>query len=167
MTDSKLGKSILITIGIFIIAVNNTHCWPIKKQDDWELINEPKFKAGDEIVNIYRKHLNGDSRSWKIYQITNDKYIFTDGSFIYIQDQNNWVLNTDKFDITTLKPFKSKVLVRNYESDYWKPATFGFAGKDKNAPFYVEGGNFFSKCIPYEGNEHLLGTTNDCNEYYK
>ena len=25
---------------------NNTHCWPIQKQDDWELINEPKFKVG-------------------------------------------------------------------------------------------------------------------------
>ena len=128
---------------------------------------EPKFKAGDEIVNIYRKHLNGDSRSWKIYQITNDKYIFTDGSFIYIQDQNNWVLSTDKFDITTLKPFKSKVLVRNWNSDYWKPAIFGFTEKNKNAPFYVEGGNFFNKCIPYEGNEHLLSTTKDCDEYYK
>lgn len=137
------------------------------QQDKWELINEPKFKVGDVIVNNYRKRLNGDSRSWKIHQITNDKYIFTDGSFIYIQDQNNWVLSTDKFDITTLKPFKSKVLVRNYDSDYWKPATFGFAGKDKNAPFCVEGGNFFNKCIPYEGNEHLLHSRNDCDDYYK
>ena len=34
---------------------NNTHCWPIKKQDDWELINEPKFKAlkTQEEINNY------------------------------------------------------------------------------------------------------------------
>lgn len=23
------------------------------------------------------------------------------------------------------------------------------------------------QCIPYKGNEHLLGTTNDCNDFYK
>ena len=23
------------------------------------------------------------------------------------------------------------------------------------------------QCIPYKGNEHLLGTTNDCDEFYK
>ena len=25
----------------------------------------------------------------------------------------------------------------------------------------------YQKCIPFEGNEHLLGTSNDCDEYYK
>lgn len=67
-----------------------------------------------------------------------------------------------------MKPFKSEVLVRNYKSDYWKPAIFGFTEKDKNDPSYVVvGGNFYYKCIPYEGNEHLLGTTDDCDDYYK
>lgn len=28
-------------------------------------------------------------------------------------------------------------------------------------------GSGFYQCIPYEDNEHLLGTTNDCDEYYK
>ena len=23
------------------------------------------------------------------------------------------------------------------------------------------------QCIPYKGNEHLLGTTNDCDDFYK
>ena len=25
----------------------------------------------------------------------------------------------------------------------------------------------YSQCIPYEGNEHLVGKTDDCDEYYK
>lgn len=31
----------------------------------------------------------------------------------------------------------------------------------------VSGGEYFQQCIPYEGNEHLLGTTNDCDKFYK
>lgn len=27
--------------------------------------------------------------------------------------------------------------------------------------------SYFQQCIPYEGNEHLLGTTDDCDDYYK
>ena len=29
------------------------------------------------------------------------------------------------------------------------------------------GYNKYKQCIPYEGNEHLLGTTDDCDDYYK
>ena len=28
-------------------------------------------------------------------------------------------------------------------------------------------GTYYNQCIPYEGNEHLLGTTNDCDDFYK
>lgn len=127
----------------------------------------PKFKVGDVIQNE-------DEYKVKITEVNVEDECYEYESMIAkgiggigFIDQDNWKLVPNKFDITTLKPFKSKVLVRNYGSDYWKPATFGFTGKDKNAPFCVEGGNFFNKCIPYEGNEHLLGTTDDCDEFYK
>ena len=29
------------------------------------------------------------------------------------------------------------------------------------------GGFSVKQCIPYEGNEYLIGTTNECNDYYK
>ena len=29
------------------------------------------------------------------------------------------------------------------------------------------GGSYYYQCIPYEGNEYLLDTTNDCDNYYK
>ena len=72
-----------------------------------------------------------------------------------------------KFDITTLVPFESRVLVREMNCT-WLPAIFGFHNKkDKVYPFCVVGGEWYTECIPYEGNEHLLGKEEDCDEFYK
>ena len=73
----------------------------------------------------------------------------------------------NKFDITTLKPFESRVLVRDHKLQKWYPATWGFYDFDSQDYKFILVGDIARCCIPYEGNEHLLGTTNDCNEYYK
>ena len=85
-----------------------------------------------------------------------------------------WELAPNKFDITNLIPFESKVLVRDMAGDMggdatWYPAIWGCTGIPKidTYPYIVVGGVGFEQCIPYEGNEHLRGTTNDCAEYYK
>ena len=73
----------------------------------------------------------------------------------------------DKFDINTLVPFESKVLVRDGQTK-WLPAIWGFYNEDNSSyPYGVVGGGSFNYCIPYNGNEHLRGTTNDCDDYYK
>ncbi len=129
----------------------------------------PKFKVGDRIIKR-----DSIVNSWIVNSVSSEYYGLKspNGSecigVMSIAEQDEYELVPTKFDITTLKPFKSEVLVRNYKSDYWKPAIFGFTEKDKNAPFYVVvGGNFYYNCIPYEGNEHLLGKTDDCDDYYK
>lgn len=125
----------------------------------------PIFKVGDKIVKK-----NGIEVPILITGVGDKYYWFTTENsteVLPIAEQDDWELVTNKFDINTLKPFESKVLVRNCDSAYWKPAIFGFIERDKNDPFYVVGGNFFNKCIPYEGNEHLLGIRKDCDEYYK
>lgn len=127
-----------------------------------EKLVEPKFKVGDRI-----RHKTCIRQENIVTEIKDNNYILDDELALTFISQDEYELVPTKFDINTLKPFESRVLVRNYNSDYWKPAIFGFSGKDKNVPFCVEGGNFFNKCIPYEGNEHLLGTTKDCDEYYK
>lgn len=88
-------------------------------------------------------------------------------------------LTSNKFDITTLVPFESRVLVRDsidgieeYDGEcsaVWRPAVFGIYAKDIDDayPFGVVGGCYFRYCIPYEGNEHLLGKTEDCDDFYK
>lgn len=56
------------------------------------------------------------------------------------------------------EPF-DKVLVRDHEEQAWYANCFShYRGNDKNFPYACLGNNF-RYCIPYEGNEHLLGTT--------
>lgn len=56
-----------------------------------------------------------------------------------------------------LKPF-DKVLVRDSASDKWRANLFGYIGKDR---YYCCAFAKWIYCIPYEGNESLLGTTKD------
>lgn len=74
-------------------------------------------------------------------------------------------LKKEKFDITTLKPF-DEVLVRDNNEQKWTVDMFSFYDKTLIYPFNCIG-HYVNQCIPYESNEHLLGTTNDCDEYYK
>ena len=74
-------------------------------------------------------------------------------------------LKKDKFDITTLKPF-DKVLVRQCDIDCWRPALWGRSTTNKNFPFITSFG-VTSRAIPFKNNEWLVGTTDDCDDYYK
>lgn len=56
-----------------------------------------------------------------------------------------------------LKPF-DKVLVRDSKSDNWRANLFGYI--DKDGYYRCVYANWVY-CIPYAGNEHLLGTTKD------
>lgn len=57
-----------------------------------------------------------------------------------------------------LKPF-DKVLVRDNEDDIWEVSLFGY--KDGELYYRCDNGITWIQCIPYDGNEHLLGTTNN------
>lgn len=69
----------------------------------------------------------------------------------------------NKFDITTLKPF-DKVLYRMHNNDTWLAGFYNVCIKNK---IFIIGLEAIPYCIPYEGNQHLLGTTNDCDDFYK
>lgn len=62
-----------------------------------------------------------------------------------------------------LKPFQ-KVLVRDDKADIWKPDLFGLEDSTKEEFRYMGMVAFWKYCIPYEGNEHLLGTSRDPEE---
>lgn len=86
---------------------------------------------------------------------------------IAFREQDNWELVPNKFDITTLKPF-DKVLVRDGDNETWVNAFFGFRDTvTYKVCTFVTGNENWHQCIPYKGNEHLLGTNNDCDEFYK
>lgn len=74
-----------------------------------------------------------------------------DWSKFWVSDQV-----TDQGSKPRLKPF-DKVLVRDGDQYEWQ-CNF-FSGMDKEN-FYLCVSARWEQCIPYEGNEHLLGTTN-------
>lgn len=68
------------------------------------------------------------------------------------------------YDIANLKPF-DKVLVRDRNDEPWRIAFYGYYNEEAHYSHFV--GTCWSKqCIPFEGNEHLLGTTEPCGEEF-
>lgn len=132
-----------------------------------EKLIEPKFKVGNKI-----KEINSNEDVVLITDITDDYYIveteYCMKVAISMNMQNNYELVPNKFDISTLVPFESKVLVRDYTNHAWLPALWGiYKDNDDSSYPYKLVGTMSRYCIPYEGNEHLLGTSNDCSEFYK
>lgn len=80
-----------------------------------------------------------------------------------IEERFNGKLNPNTLEIEpvkqecTFEPF-DKVLVRDYDTTKWKSDLFSYLDETR-ALKYVCVGNNWKQCIPYEGNEHLLGTS--------
>jgi hypothetical protein len=127
----------------------------------------PKFKVGDRV----RSTIVNSGNIYTVLKVEASQYVVkknneTGNCNIYFDEENNFELVPNKFDINTLVPFESKVLVRHSETSIWMPAIFG--GYDMpNLYYYAVGGTWWKYCIPYKGNEHLRGTADDCNDFYK
>ena len=146
---------------LFKAIKENGFKWNEETKTLEELI-EPKFKVGDMI------RLKNGGSIIKVTSINSDNSICVNGMSwtIKIKQQDNYELVSNKFDINTLVPFESKVLVRESKTDVWQPAFYGFFNQH-NKRFYTTT-NTWSMCIPYnEDTKHLIGTTNDCEEFYK
>lgn len=67
----------------------------------------------------------------------------------YVEEQHNF------------KPF-DKVLVRDTDDEVWRPAFYADYDENLDDPYLIIGcfGGRYKQCIPFEGNEHLVGTTN-------
>ena len=147
---------------LFQAIKDNGYKWNAETKTLERLI-VPKFKVGDRVKTIYKDY------QYDIKEITDTHYTLVEviNKFQYtepITEDKNWELVPNKYDITTLKPFESRVLVRDVVHNEWEGAIFGrYDGKT----FFTIGGLDWKHCIPYEGNKHLLGTTDDCDEYYK
>lgn len=130
----------------------------------------PKFKVGDKIV----KKDDDPTKSWYVQGIdtycnSDYYYIITKGqvSNLHFKDQDEWEIIPNKFDISTLKAY-DKVLVRDTNEQVWVADLFSnVLDRPLGGYTFACVGHYPNQCIPYEGNEHLLGTNNDCDEYYK
>lgn len=149
----------------------------------------PEFKDGDIVCISGMGYLTYgivksiDYSSKKLeYYVLNDMSTLKFGDWLSFEDKQiqpitetqqiilfdalakkNKAWDSDKKVIVDLKPkveFKpfDKVLVRDNEDDIWEVSLFGY----KDELYYrCDNGIPWIQCIPYDGNEHLLGTTNN------
>lgn len=130
----------------------------------------PKFKVGDRIKT------KTSSYNYFVAEIRDNSYlaIYNHDEYPYLipfADEKCYELVPNKFDLSALKPYKSEILYRNSPGGYWKPAFWGAympqnSEQHSNHNFLTTDG-FVRYCIPFEGNEHLMGKQDDCSEYYK
>ena len=117
------------------------------------------------------------SQGIKTIPITKEgKYIlYYDGECTLFpsKDQRDWSKferfwdkpKAERFDPKTFQPF-DKVLGRDTNDNCWIALFFGHIGKGSHRA--VCGYFSWTQCIPYnEETKHLVGTKDDCPEYYK
>ena len=151
---------------LFDAIKTNGYKWN-EETKNLEMLVEAKFKVGDRIKarSEYKKYIT-DGYISTITSIKNGRYWAGMRAIEYINEQDDWELVPNKFDITTLKPF-DKVLVRADNKHRWSIQFFERLNNVLKDSFVCLGGVRYRQCIPYEGNEHLLNTANDCDDFYK
>ena len=125
----------------------------------------PKFKVGNRVkskINQYEYTIADIRKDVYIMNYATDKF----GYHVPFCNEDNFELIPNKFDINTLKPF-DKVLVRDNDIKEWCISFFSHCNGLETYKYSCINSYGYARCIPYEGNEHLLGTTNDCDDFYK
>ena len=126
-----------------------------------EKLIQPIFKAGNKVRNK-----NNHNIVFTITSIEEDYYGCGASKALWFDDQDKYELVPDKFDITTLKPF-DKVLVRDNDQGRWDITFYElYDNINISYPYRTLGGMIYKRCIPYKGNEHLMGLVKDCDAYY-
>lgn len=123
-------------------------------------IQEKLFELGFVWNSRNRKVTNEDypflyiSRN-KTIMCENDMSLFK--SHPYKEITANDILKIKVGEDTSLKPF-DRVLVRDFDEDVWCANLFSHCElDDSNYPFRTLYA-CYKQCIPYKGNEHLIGT---------
>lgn len=163
---------------------------PSKKMRDW---NKFAWKKGDILVSndgktnvifnkweddsyasFYGRHyLNNENKDkalyYKTFVCTTEMYSIANKDVAKdyissIEEKFGGKLNLKTLEIDKsqyqFKPFE-KVLVRDNRNEPWRAAFFSYINEYKR---YVTTSMAWKYCIPYEGNESLLGTIKDVKE---
>ena len=73
----------------------------------------------------------------------------------------------EKFDPKTFQPF-DKVLAKDYAKDVWTACLYSHHATELDDGWFVCDNTYWRFIIPYnDETKHLVGTKDDCPEYYK
>lgn len=119
---------------------------------------KPKFKLHDIIMrgsNLYGMRT--------IMHVNNEKmtYGLSFGKDIPFSEQDLWHLVDSHYFINNFKPFQ-KVLVRQDDDCPWRCDLYSH----KEKAWFFTTASCYRQCIPFEGNEKLVGTTKPCAQEY-
>lgn len=127
-----------------------------------EKLIKSKFKIGDKIRQKNQHEV------FLVSMVHNNHYLLDEKDIpLPFFAEDDYELVPNKFDITTLVPVESRVLVRDYDNRMWMPTFWGKRLEGNFNCSYLTTSGCYKYCIPYEENEHLLGTIDDCEEFYK
>ena len=137
---------------------------------------EPKFKPGDTIVNKTSVSMgDGCSTSGKIKKIEDGKYVFSDGSYMHISEQDSWELKLQGEQKPASKFKVGDWVVREFEDGYkdvGQITDIKFSCDRKTGEpsiyYYAQdiNGNYFNDGIDYyvKENDLHLWTIEDAKE---
>lgn len=147
-------------------VVRNPHNEMIAVFDGWANGDYTEFNT---TINYYKDHTFGEEKvcDTKCFVKANDeqKTLFIAAAEKHYGGKYNpETLQVDPVKVSkpmcSFKPF-DKVLVRCNEDSVWRCELFSHYNTfNKQCP-YVCLSSVYKYCIPYEGNQHLLGTTNN------
>ena len=139
---------------VIFIGVRNTKHYPI----------ELRYYS-DEYESPLITYVTKDGKEW--FDCNGECILFPS------KDQRDWSKferfwdkpKVEKFDVNTLHPF-DKVLTRCDNSEKWDIDLFGYFDNLYKGVCCLDA--YLQMCIPYnEETKHLVGTKNDCPDYYK
>lgn len=133
--------------------IYNEECllFPSKDNRDWNTM-KPKFKKMDDLSLCFSTKIIEER-----FATEEEKQLF-----LKALDKNGYMWDEEKLEVREKQkehqftPFE-KVLVRDCHDKNWVISLFSNINTDQEFP-YVCMNAIWKHCIPYEGNEHLLGT---------
>ena len=145
----------------FIERIDSVHIELVAKchnEDDYDYVCiSLKWFESDETLKSYLAAIV--QRDWSKFER------FSDNPKVEKFDINT--PKVEKFDVKALQPF-DKVLVKDHDYADWSICWFSHMGHGVYANRAICDGMTWSQCIPYnEETKHLVGTNDDCPNYYK
>ena len=143
------------------------------------LIGPVKYVSSDNlIITVSAVSILGVSQNY--YFTADGKYadaLFENGECLLFpsKDQRDWSKferfwdkpKGGKFDPNTLRPF-DRVLVKDYRNDAWVACLFSHKANNSDDGWFICDNTYWNYVIPYnDDTKHLVGTKEDCPEYYK
>ena len=119
-------------------------------------------KSSHPIVALVKESCVSDETVYNYDENGNCQYAGTNIYNLFFAPEKD---KEQRFDPKTFQPF-DKVLTRCDDSDKWGIDLFGYFDNLYKGVCCLDA--YLQMCIPYnEETKHLIGTTDDCPDYYK